>query len=343
MNRDDRLFATIGGAIVTAAATVLLVFSGGITGPIEDRPAIGAAPIPPAPGPDRPTETVQASLEETMLLTSDDFVRAVASGVSAHPEWASWLVSDALVERFIASVEAVADGYSPSDELGFVATRHPFLVREDEGRLVIAAGTYRRYDLAVEVFASLDAETAVAIIRELEPAILEARRDVPWHRGSFEDRLRLAVDHLLEVEVPDRAIEVERRTRTYAFADDDLERMSNAQRHLLRMGRQNALAVQAKLREIRSAFGWPAAPEPAGGRFAVDDDGNEVAPAPPVIAEAVVERPQPEAAEEADFSPPEEPVMTTADASARGGDPAVAIGVESLPGPAEEVAAGRIN
>jgi len=335
MNRDDRLFATIGGTIVTAAATVFLVFAGGITGTIEDRPTIRVAPIPVVQTPREPSDIVPASFEEPAPLMGDEFVRTVVSTVSAHPEWASWLVTDGLVERFVASIEAVADGYSPSGELGFVATEHPFLVREDEGRLVIAAGTYRRYNLAVEVLGSVDAEAAVAILRELSPAIEEARRDVAWHRGSFEDRLRQAIDHLLEVEVPRGAIEVEQRTRTYAFADDDFERMSGAQRHLLRMGRQNALAVQAKLQDIRSVFGWPVPQAPAAVQLAVDDEDDESFLEPIVIAEAVIESPEPPALEIAAISPIVSPAMTVADSPVWGMDSPVLTSIEPSPAPVE--------
>ena len=335
MNRDDRLFATIGGTIVTAAATVFLVFAGGITGTIEDRPTIRVAPIPEEHAPQQPSDIVPASLPEPAPLMGDEFVRTVASRISAHPEWASWLVTDSLVERFVASVEALADGYSPSGELGFVATEHPFLVREDEGRLVIAAGTYRRYNLAVEVLGSVDAESVVTILRELEPAIEEAREDVAWHRGSFEDRLRQAIDHLLEVEIPRGAIEVERRTRTYAFADDDFERMSDAQRHLLRMGRRNALAVQAKLRDIRSVYEWPAAQASPDVFRAVDDDENSTFSDPIVIAEVAVENPKPQAPEIVAFTPVVSPALTIVDSPAWGmSSPGVTV-IEPSPAPAE--------
>ena len=95
----------------------------------------------------------------------------------------------------------MADGYTPAGSSA-CGDRGPFLVREDEGRLVIAAGTYRRYDLAVEVLGSVDAEAVVAI-RGLEPAIDEARHRGRLASGRFEDRLRQAIDHLLEVEIPE--------------------------------------------------------------------------------------------------------------------------------------------
>ena len=315
MNRDDRLFATIGGTVVTAAATVFLVFAGGITGTIEDQPTFRVAPNPVVETPVKPSDVVPASFEEPEPSFGDEAVRALASRISSHPEWASWLVTDSLLIRLVTAVESVADGYSPRSEFGFVGTNRPFLVREDEGRLVIAAGTYRRYDLAVDVFNSLDADAAVAIYRELEPAIHDARQDVAWHRGDFEDRLRQAIDHLLEVNVPAGAIEVERRTMTYAFASDEHERLSDAQRQLLRMGRENALAVQDKLREIRSAFSWPAAPAPtpAAVQLAQIVGDDAVASDPIVIAEATSHD---AGSEEISLIPVVEPVTTPLEAPA---------------------------
>lgn len=271
MNRDDHLFAIIGGTVVTAAAGVFLGFAGGISGSIDAGPTLRVTPIRAAESPVEedvaaPPQAEAAPVKAAGVVPAafnpeepgmgDDLIGAIATGLSAHPKWASWLVTDDLLHRFVEAVEAVADGYSPADQLGFMAAKGAFLVREDEGRLVIAAGTYRRYSLAVEVLSSIDAERAVAVFRELEPEIEAIRRDMAWHRGDFEDRLRLAVDHLLAVEVPHGPMEVERRTASYAFAADEHELLSGAQRQLLRMGRSNALAVQTKLQDLHAAFGW---------------------------------------------------------------------------------------
>jgi hypothetical protein len=271
MNRDDRLFAIIGGTLVTVFAIVFLVLAGGISGDIDTGPVVVVRPLsaPSATQEDEP-QTADPALpiapQSGLVLAVDessrepagaDVVRAMAAGLSTHPQWAAWLVTEDLLTTLVNAVEAVADGYSPAEELGFVRAAGPFLVREDEGRLVIAAGTYRRFDLAVEVLSSIDAADAVEMVRALEPKIEALRRDMAWSRGTFEERLREGVDHLLDVELPAGPIEVERRTVSYVFASDGYESLSGAQRQLLRMGRENASAVQAKLEEIRRAFGWP--------------------------------------------------------------------------------------
>jgi len=298
MNRDDRLFAIIGGAVVTAAVAVILAAAGGITGSIGGRPTvrvepIGAASHPegdPAPEATEPTGVVEAAFRAEPAAVDGGGLVGLLTGLSRHPQWAAWVVTDDLLRRVVDSVEAIADGYSPTEELSFAVRDGRFLVREDGGRLVIAAGTFRRYQLAVEVLQSIDAADLVAIYRRLAPEIEALRADNTWHRGDFEDRLREAVDHLLAVDLPDGPLEVERRTTCYVFADDRYERLSNAQRQLLRMGRANAAAIQESLREIRAAFGWP---EPAAAPAPVDE--------PPMIAAATAG--EPEAPATADSTP----------------------------------------
>lgn len=269
MNRDDRLFAITGAILVTVVTAVFLVFAGGITGAIDSGPELTVRQLP-APAAEAkenrsaPSETVPVNEPTDVVQASNDapaagnaLVRTMVAGISAHPQWAAWLVSDELLTTFVNAVEAVADGYSPADELGFMTSGGPFLVRENEGRLVIAAGTYRRYNLAVDVLTSLDSDRAVELVRILEPEIEIIRSEMAWHRGNFESRLQQAMDHLIEVTVPSGPIAVERRSATYSFAADEHEMLSGAQRQLLRMGGENARAVQDKLREIRRSFDWP--------------------------------------------------------------------------------------
>jgi hypothetical protein len=294
MNRDDRLFAIIGGLVVATVTIGFLIFAGGITGTVDNRPEVVVDALPAAAGPSPAPGVVPASLGPASAEPADELIRALLAGLAAHPQWAGWLVTDDLLGRLVAAVEAVADGYSPRESLDFLAPWRPFLVRESDDRLVIAAGTYRRYDLVAAVVDSIDADAAVALYRELEPEIVRARADVAWHRGDFSDRLRAAIDHLLAVEIPSGPIVVEQRTRSYVFADDRLEGLSDAQRQLLRMGAGNAARVQHKLREIRAAFGWPEAEPEASVRHALvtGEAPTSEPPSPARIAEAEAAAPE---------------------------------------------------
>lgn len=260
MQQDDRIFAVVGACIFTAVTLVaaLIWLGSGIT---VDAPQRAIVTVPQRLNPTPVTSLAVASrvVETGLSDEGDDGLFRVAIGrLSTHPELASYLVNDRLLRRFVRAVDAIAGGYSPSDEIEFLRPSQPFIVREDEGRLVIASGAFRRYDVVTDVFTSLDSDGAIEIYRQFLPRLEAIYREVGWANDDFDTRLREAVDHLLEVSASSAQVEVEQRAIVYAYAEDRFENLTGAQKHFLRMGPRNVDAIQSKLRSLRDALGWPA-------------------------------------------------------------------------------------
>ncbi len=129
-----------------------------------------------------------------------------------------------------------------------------FLVVEKGDEIFIDPKSYGRYDLATQVFVSLDTEGAVALYRELEPLIDDAYGEISPPGSRFSDRLNAAVEHLLEVSPPSGDPQVKRKVVTYVYVDESLEGLSGAQRQLLRMGPDNVLLIKAKLRDLKAGL-----------------------------------------------------------------------------------------
>jgi len=259
MQQDNRIFAAVGGCVVFVVALVAAAtwLSSGIS---VDAPERAKVVVPELSATVPPAFTAPISQVVEVGLTTDDDdgpVRAAVARLSSHPKFVSYLVNDRLLRRFVLAVDAIAGGYSPRDEVGFLAPSRPFLVREDEGRLVIAAGSYGRYRLVADVFASFDTDGAVELYRTFRPELEAIYQEVGWASDDFDSRLREAVEHLLEVDVPSGQLEVEQRAIVYAYAEDGLEELTGAQKHMLRMGSSNARTIQAKLVELRHAMDWP--------------------------------------------------------------------------------------
>ena len=259
MQQEDRIFAVVGACIVTAVALVaaLIWLGSGIT---VDAPRRATVTVP-----ERSIPTPVASLAVASQVVEagssdegdDGLFRAAIGRLSTHPELASYLVNDRLLRRFVRAVDAIAGGYSPADEVEFLRPVRPFIVREDEGSLVIASGAYQRYNLVADVFTSIDSDGAIELYRQFGPKLEAIYSEVGWANDDFGTRLREAVDHLLEVTTPSAQIEVEQRAVVYAYADDRFENLTGAQKHFLRMGPRNVASIQSKLRDFRDAMGWP--------------------------------------------------------------------------------------
>ncbi len=67
-----------------------------------------------------------------------------------------------------------------------------------------------------------------------------------------------AFDQLLAVPVLEGPARGNQLVVTYAWADEELESLSAAQRHFLRMGPANVSLIQGKLGELRAALAAPA-------------------------------------------------------------------------------------
>lgn len=243
------------GLLVVVVAVVAVWFWpwGGEDEPVE--PVAAAAPAPePTPTPTL-AEQLSARLAGTTLKTSDAVVRELAAGLSSNPKLVSWMANDDLVRRFTASVDNIAAGTSPRAHLGFLRPKEAFRVdKKSRDLVVIDPRSYRRYNLPAQVFASLDTDGTVALYRELKPLVDEAYREIAPPGRTFDDRLDGAFDQLLAVPVVEGPIEVDERVVTYAWTDERLEVLSDAQRHLLRMGPDNVRRIQEKLHELRAAL-----------------------------------------------------------------------------------------
>ena len=248
---------------IAAAIVLVLVVAGGLwlwLGSGED----GAGPETTA-GPDTAAATAPADTlaELPPPDSADPLIRELASRLSSHPRLAEWLVTENLARRFVGAVVLVGSGRSPREELGFVQRGGSFRVRaEAEGdSAVIDPASYRRYDPIVEAFASLDTEGTAEVYDRLRPLFQRIYRELGFPEGDFDVAMARAVETLQAVPVPEGpVVVVPDGAEGWAYRDPELEALSPAKKHLLRMGPENVRRVQAKLRELSEAMELPTLP-----------------------------------------------------------------------------------
>lgn len=128
-------------------------------------------------------------------------------------------------------------------------------VETSGGGLALKPANAARYAPLVETFAAVDANKLAAVYRRYYPLLQDAYDRLGNPRTPyFNDRLIEIIDHLLDTPVVEEPVALVRPKVLYQFADPALEQCSSGQKTLLRMGRENAARVQAKLREIRTAI-----------------------------------------------------------------------------------------
>ena len=218
------------------------------------------------PGP--ATEAVQAATETPRgaavpaefgpvpeLNASDEFVRALVRTLSQKPEWAAWLASGNLVRTFVVSVDKIAVGSSPAKELKPAAPAGKFQTLGSGADLRIDPRSYDRYNAVVNAVDAIEPEAAARAYRRLSPLMQQAFDELGYGNLSFDDRLARALGLLVDTPVPDGDVMLRATSVTFQFADPELEALSPAQKHLLRMGPHNMRLVQSKLRAFARAAG----------------------------------------------------------------------------------------
>jgi len=213
-------------------------------------------------------DIVEEAIALPPLAESDELVLGSISGLAGEASVMRFFVSDNVVSRFVASVDALTSRQVPGQimvvqdlEGKFVATANEqpdTVVRNAEGdpipQYVLNPANYQRYDPQVEMFEALDTQELIALYREYAPLSQQAYVELGYLDGDFDARLIEVIDSLLstpEIREPPRLIKPE---AFYLFTNPDLEALPAGQKALLRMGPGNAQRVKAKLQEIRAAL-----------------------------------------------------------------------------------------
>jgi hypothetical protein len=203
---------------------------------------------------EKATEIEEVEPLQVDLDKSDPVIRDLIKGITANSQLANWARTNDLILKFVAGVDNIANGQSPRAQIDFFTLSEGFHVVERNGGMYLDPSSYGRYNTVAEVFDSLDIEGSVRLYKQLKSVIQEAYDDLGYPDTDFEHTLTRAIVELLRVPVV-KDILLEKKIISYAMVDPELESLSQAQKHLLRMGPENILRIQSKLREFAQALG----------------------------------------------------------------------------------------
>lgn len=167
----------------------------------------------------------------------------------------SFLVPREIVRRFVLAVDSLDREPLPMWLRPVRRTPGTFGVAGEGESLHIDAANAARYEPLVRMIERVDMQKLAAVYRRYYPLFQDAYDRLGNPRARyFNDRLIVIIDHLLATPVVAEPIPLVRPKVVYLFADPELEERSSGQKAMLRMGRENAAKLQARLREFRSAI-----------------------------------------------------------------------------------------
>lgn len=258
-----------GLALATALAIVLAIVGAGIY--VNTQRGEPELPLPPpaphaaapqaAPTEDKPIEhpiaEAPAAQRLPALAESDSlFADALTQLFGAQAVKDNFLVQGG-VRRAVATIDNLTREKLPHQQLPVRPVGGEFKTTMTLEGSVIGADNAQRYAPYVKLIESVDTAKAARLYAQMYPLFQQAYRELGYPKGYFNDRLVQVIDHLLLAPEPAGPIRLTQPKVRYEFADPDLAALSAGQKLMVRMGRDNARRVKAKLRELRAAVTKP--------------------------------------------------------------------------------------
>jgi hypothetical protein len=175
---------------------------------------------------------------------------------------ATYLRSDGIVRRFVATVDNLAREQAPASAWPVQPTGQRFITEGQGATQTIAANNAARYNGIVLFAESVDPAKAATVYAKLYPLFQTAYEELGFPGRYFNDRLIAVIDHLLQAPEPKGPVQVrlvevkgdipsQRPWVRYEYVDPKLESMSSGQKIMVRMGPENEHKMKASLRGFR--------------------------------------------------------------------------------------------
>lgn len=202
------------------------------------------------------TDKEEVPLLEISLMESDKVLKELISECSDTKKIDDFLKFEGIVSRLVASVDNISRGESPVKNLDFLEPFPEFRIKQKNKGLIPDNFSFLRYDLYTVLFNSLDNEKIILLYKRSKLLIDKAYRDLGYADDDFSDTLYTAFRVLLKTPEDDGNILLKRKVITYAFVNQEYEKMNNAQKHFFRMGPGNVKIIKQKLKELGFILGF---------------------------------------------------------------------------------------
>lgn len=170
---------------------------------------------------------------------------------------ADLIIQQDMISNFVVFIDNASRGELVTQFSPLLAPKEKFTADQNGEDLLtyqVNTGNFARYDSYANLLVSLPIEKSVSVYKELAPTIDEAHIELGYEAGTFDRKLKRAMDFLIDAPVLTADVKLVAPSAMYQFADAELEGLLAIQKLILRMGPDNQQRVRAKLIEFREAL-----------------------------------------------------------------------------------------
>lgn len=207
-----------------------------------------------------------------LLDNSDGWLKLKLPEVTWRKELLKLIIDEDMIRRFVVFTDNFAQGIIAYTHSPFIAPSTKFtpnvdsvrfqnVTQKSEGMDSVSSKTVkqsiwqwdenssRRFSLYVDLLRSMDSETLVQWYMEIKPLIDEAYNELGYE-DDFTNTFQSAITRVLDMELPNSPMEIIQPSVMYKFLDPELEALEDADKLLLRLGKDNLLVMKSFLLEI---------------------------------------------------------------------------------------------
>jgi len=217
---------------------------------------------PPIPSStiDRTVKLVEPELN-TQVITpnlneSDSWVKAKLASIVWRKELLELMIDEDMIRRFVVFVDNFSQGNIAYSHSPFIKPATSFTSKEttlqqaEQQSWEIDESTHKRFSLYVDLIRSADSETLVSWYEELHPLVSQAYSELGYPDREFDQVLQSAITKVLDLEYPKESLELVRPSVMYEFKSPEIEGLDDADKLMLRIGKENLLIIKSVLIEI---------------------------------------------------------------------------------------------
>jgi len=214
----------------------------------EPEPVSWERPEPtpePAPEPEVAEPLLPAP---TNLDDSDSQVHELVKVIA--PPFGKWLLPQQQIRKWTATVDMMAEGRYPRKYPAIDFPLSKFKVEKHGEQITQSSSNFQRADLLIDTLTAIDPKLLATYYQAWQPIFEKAYRE-QGKPDRFDDRLRLAIDRIIALETLPENTELKRPHVFYTYADPELEKRSDLEKLVWRLGTENQQQLQTYLKQLK--------------------------------------------------------------------------------------------
>ena len=198
-----------------------------------------------------------------LLDESDSWLKQQLTDLTWRKELLRLVIDEDMVRRLVVFTDNFAQGEVAYDYSPLVKPKSLFSAienNESHGKSNYQEQWHwddsqsRRFSLYVDLMRSFEPERLAQWYFEMKPLIDDAYQELGYPDSDFTETLQDAIVRVLDMELPKSTVVLVRPSVMYKFQDNELESLPEAEKLLLRIGKDNLLVIKSFLLEFSDAL-----------------------------------------------------------------------------------------